>query len=504
MKRMSRWTLRRRLVAAVVALLALAAVIIGFASVVSVRTVLLDRVDAQLTAATSRSYGAEEARRGNDGPMSPREQPPVPEFIGVPGQSAGTLGAIISGGAVRYAGYLDDAGNLQPLTAGQVETLLRVSMDGQPESIDLGGELGSYRVVAVEAGDGVMIVGLPLADLEFTLGQLIAVISAIALGVLVVAGVASYVIVRLALRPLDRVANTATAVSELPLDRGEVALAVRVPPEDADPETEVGRVGASINRMLGHVAAALAARQASENKVRTFVSDASHELRTPLASIRGYAELTRRSGEELPEDAAYALGRIESEAVRMTAIVEDLLLLARLDEGRELAKDPVELSALVASVVHDAQAAAPGHDWQLELPGRDVFVRGDAQRLFQVVANLLGNARVHTPEGTRVVTAITADDDTAEITVTDDGPGIDPAMLGSVFERFVRGDSSRRRASGGTGLGLAIARGVIEAHGGTVAVESVPGRTRFSIRLPLADLTAEADLESNDSARAIP
>ncbi|MFU8945222.1 sensor histidine kinase [Mycetocola zhadangensis] len=482
---MSRWTLRKRLVVAVVTLLALAAVVIGFASVVSVRSVLLGRVDAQLTAATTRSSGAAEERPGYGGTFPQESQPPVPEFVGVPGQSAGTLGAIIAGGAVRYAGYLDDAGNLRPLTTGQVATLLSVSLGGTPESIDLGGNLGSYRVVAVEAGSGAMIVGLPLADLEFTLGQLIAVISGIALGVLLLAGGASYLIVRLALRPLDRVAKTASDVSELPLDRGEVALAVRVPDDDADPNTEVGRVGASINRMLGHIAAALSARQSSENKVRTFVSDASHELRTPLASIRGYAELTRRSGEELPEDASYALGRIESEAVRMTAIVEDLLLLARLDEGRELARDPVELGALVSAAVSDARAAAPDHDWHLDLPPRDIVVTGDAQRLFQTVANLLGNARVHTPAGTRVTAALQADDTTARITVTDNGPGIDAAVLGSVFERFVRGDVSRQRASGGTGLGLAIVAGVIDAHAGTVAVESVPGRTVFTLTLPL-------------------
>jgi two-component system OmpR family sensor kinase len=501
---MSRWTLRKRLVVAVVTLLALAAVVIGFASVVSVRSVLLGRVDAQLTAATTRSSGAAEERPGYGGTFPQESQPPVPEFVGVPGQSAGTLGAIIAGGAVRYAGYLDDAGNLRPLTTGQVATLLSVSLGGTPESIDLGGNLGSYRVVAVEAGSGAMIVGLPLADLEFTLGQLIAVISGIALGVLLLAGGASYLIVRLALRPLDRVAKTASDVSELPLDRGEVALAVRVPDDDADPNTEVGRVGASINRMLGHIAAALSARQSSENKVRTFVSDASHELRTPLASIRGYAELTRRSGEELPEDATYALGRIESEAVRMTAIVEDLLLLARLDEGRELARDPVELGALVSAAVNDARAASPDHDWQLELPSRDVIVAGDSQRLFQTVANLLGNARVHTPAGTRVVAAVVADHSEARISVTDNGPGIDPAVGRSVFERFVRGDVSRQRASGGTGLGLAIVAGVVEAHGGRVSVESVPGNTRFTVTLPLAlPPAAEAGVPS-DTGRGAP
>jgi two-component system OmpR family sensor kinase len=212
-------------------------------------------------------------------------------------------------------------------------------------------------------------------------------------------------------------------------------------------------------------------------------------LRTPLASIRGYAELTRRSGEELPEDATYALGRIESEAVRMTAIVEDLLLLARLDEGRELEQDPVELGALMAAAVSDATASSPDHDCQLDLPGGDVWVTGDSQRLFQTIANLLGNARVHTPAGTHVVAALGFDASSAVISVTDDGPGIDPAVLDSVFERFVRGDVSRQRTSGGTGLGLAIVAGVVEAHGGFVTVESVPGRTRFTVTLPLASAT---------------
>src|SRR5690606_28599691 len=234
-------------------------------------------------------------------------------------------------------------GTLLPLTTEQFSELLPLTIGADPVSLDLPG-LGNYRVVAVDTGGGALVGGLPLADLEFSVAQPIAVVTGISLGALALAGAAAYVIVRLALRPLDRVALAASEVSELPLDRGEVALAVRVPEQDADPDTEVGRVGAAINRMIGHVANALTARQASENKVRTFVSDASHELRTPLASIRGYAELTRRSGERLPEDATYALGRIESEAIRMTTIVEDLLLLARLDEGRELGRESVDLA----------------------------------------------------------------------------------------------------------------------------------------------------------------
>ncbi|MBG6237199.1 two-component system OmpR family sensor kinase [Mycetocola sp. CAN_C7] len=481
---MSRWTLRRRLIVAVVALLALAAVVIGTASVLSVQAVLLDRVDSQLTAATSRSSGAADFSR--DGQFSPDDRPPVPDFIGAPGQSAGTLGAIIDGGIVRYAGYTDAAGSLLPLTTDQVRALLPLEIGAEPVSLDLPGDLGRYRAVAVQTENGALVVGLPLADLEFTVAQLIAGIAGISLGALALAGVAAYLIVRLALRPLDRVAQTASEVSDLPLDRGNVALAVRVAENDADPHTEVGRVGASINRMLGHVSRALEARQASENKVRTFVSDASHELRTPLASIRGYAELTRRSGEELPDDAAYALGRIESETVRMTTIVEDLLLLARLDEGRELAKAPVDLPALLSHGVSDARAASPDQDWVLELPDEPVEVIGDAQRLFQVVANLLGNARVHTPPGTRIVTRLTTSDSGAVITVADTGPGIAPDVVGTVFERFVRGDASRQRASGGTGLGLAIVAGVVDAHKGTVAVESERGHTEFRVTLPLA------------------
>lgn len=490
MTHLSRWTLRRRLIVAVVALLALAAVVIGTSSVLSVQAVLLDRVDSQLTAATSRSSGAADV--GQRGGQFPQDaQPPVPDFIGAPGQSAGTLGAIIDGGAVLYAGYTDDAGNLLPLTMSQVEALLTLELGADPVSVDLPGDLGRYRVAAVETPGGALVVGLPLADLDFTVGQLIAGVAAISLGALALAGCAAYLIVRLTLRPLERVAQTASDVSELPLDRGEVALAVRVPEEDADPHTEVGRVGAAINRMLGHVSDALQARQASENKVRTFVSDASHELRTPLASIRGYAELTRRSGEELPEDATYALGRIESEAVRMTAIVEDLLLLARLDEGRELVKKPVDLTALLSHAVSDARAASPDHEWTLDSPHEPVEVMGDRQRLFQVVSNVLANARVHTPSGTRVETRLTTTEQDAVITITDDGPGIDPEVLGNVFERFVRGDASRQRASGGTGLGLAIVAGVVDAHGGSVAVASEPGRTEFRVTLPLAASTVQ-------------
>jgi two-component system OmpR family sensor kinase len=316
--------------------------------------------------------------------------------------------------------------------------------------------------------------------------QLTFVIVLVSLSGLIFAFLIASFIVRLAMRPLERVAGTAQEVAEMPLDRGDVALSVRVPDADTDPHTEVGKVGAALNRMLGHVASALTARQASEQKVRQFVADASHELRTPLASIRGYAELTRRSPHELPTDVTRSLGRIESEATRMTSLVEDLLLLARLDEGRELDRDPVDLSMLLVNAVSDAHAAGPDHKWSILLPEEPVEVLGDRARLHQVVVNLLANARVHTPEGTQVTAALSLDDedDRAIVTVTDNGPGIPEELKATLFERFARGDSSRNRATGSTGLGLAIVYAVVEAHGGDVTVQSEPGETVFTVSLP--------------------
>jgi two-component system OmpR family sensor kinase len=334
-------------------------------------------------------------------------------------------------------------------------------------------------------GDSVVI-GLPLNDVNATVSQLTFVILLVTLAGLIFAFVIASFVVRLAMRPLERVTGTAQQVSEMPLDRGDVALSVRVPEADTDPRTEVGKVGAALNRMLGHVASALTARQASELKVRQFVADASHELRTPLASIRGYAELTRRSPHELPSDVTRSLGRIESEATRMTSLVEDLLLLARLDEGRELDRDPVDLSMLLVDAVSDAHAAGPDHKWSMQLPEEPVEVTGDKARLHQVVVNLLANARVHTPDGTKVTSALSIDQEAgrAVITVTDNGPGIAPEVQSTLFERFVRADSSRARTTGSTGLGLAIVSAVVDAHGGEVSVHSEPGETVFTVSLP--------------------
>jgi two-component system OmpR family sensor kinase len=476
------WTLRRRLVVATVALLAVVGIVIGTVSVLTLRGYLVDRLDRQVTSATGRSQNALGGMMmGNHG------RPAAAGYLALPGQSPGTLGAIISGGQLFNGAVLDESGAPQPLTFEQATSLAALPPDGVPRTIDLGGDLGEYRVAVVDVNaTDRLLIGLPLSDMNATVLQLaLAVAIVTALGLVTVAFAASFT-VRLALRPLDRVVATATSVSELPLDRGDVALAVRVGEKDADPSTEVGRVGASINHMLGHIADALAARQASEDKVRTFVADASHELRTPLASIRGYAELTRRGGHELPPDVVHALGRVESESVRMTSLVEDLLLLARLDEGRDLEKEPVDLGVLVATAVDDARAAGPDHEWAVDVPDTAVVAIGDAARLHQVVANLLANARVHTPAGTRVEASVAAEGDRAVITVRDTGPGIDSALIDSVFERFVRGDGSRSRAAGSTGLGLAIVSAVVEAHGGRTELTSVPGTTEFRVLLPCA------------------
>ncbi|KRC52027.1 histidine kinase [Leifsonia sp. Root227] len=493
------WTLRSRVVLVVVAMLAVLGAVIGTVSVVALQGYLISRLDGQLTSALVRGQHAAD-RINAGGPTSPQ----AAGVVQTPGQPTGTLGAVrsASGGLLFPPVVLADQPTTtnQPLEPKQVTinglALLTVPSDEKPHTVDLGEALGSYRIAAarLDNGDSV-IIGLPLSDVNATVSQLTLVIVLVTLAGLIFAFLIASFVVRLAMRPLARVAGTAQQVAEMPLDRGDVALSVRVPEADTDPHTEVGTVGAALNRMLGHVASALTARQASEQKVRQFVADASHELRTPLASIRGYAELTRRSPHELPTDVTRSLGRIESEATRMTSLVEDLLLLARLDEGRELDRDPVDLSMLLIDALSDAHAAGPDHSWSIVLPEEPVEVIGDQPRLHQVVTNLLANARVHTPEGTKVVAelAVDAENHRAVISVKDNGPGIPDEVRSTLFERFARGDSSRNRATGSTGLGLAIVSAVVEAHGGELTVESEPGETVFAVSLPLEDREGEAE-----------
>ena len=496
-----RWTLRTRLVALTVVLLALISLAIGVVSTVSVRARLTSQVDQQITQAFARPLrnidAAGEGGGGDGGGDALRVGP-------------GGVSATVQSGQVVDSGVFD-AGGAQAdargypvtgvLTSAQQSVVvdlvgsatgIPVLTEGQrvsglhPVTASLPGR-GPYRFAVVSLSGGrSAVLGASLAGVDDAVAQLVRTELIVALAGLVLVGVLGGVVIRASLRPLTRVAATATRVSELPLARGEVLLAERVPAADTDPGTEVGQVGAALNRMLGHVGSALVARQESETRVRTFVADASHELRTPLTAIRGYAELTRRSREPVPPDVAHALGRVESEAQRMTTLVEDLLLLARLDSGRPLDSHPVDLSALVVDVTSDAHAAGPDHPLTLDLPDEAVVVPGDAARLHQVLANLLANTRTHTPPGTPVTVSLRRSPSEAVLSVVDAGPGIAPDLLPHVFARFARGDSSRARTAGSTGLGLAIVQAVAAAHHGTVVVASVPGRTAFTVTLPAA------------------
>ena len=477
-------SLRNRLVLGSAALITLAAVLIGVVSVLALQGFLVDRLDRQLISASSRSQGALDGQEPNS-----QRQPPTRDFLAIPGQSAGTIAGLVSLDGTITAGILGNKGSSAPLTEDQLAVLSSLTQMNEPATVDLSGGLGNYRVIILSTPDSgtSLVVALPLADVQDTVLRLTLVVAGIGLLAAVFAALAGAVAVRFALRPLERVAATATRVTELQLDRGAVALAERVALDDADPRTEVGQVGAALNRLLEHVASALTARQASENKVRAFVADASHELRTPLASIRGYAELTRRGSHEIPDDVAHAIGRIEAESVRMTGLVESLLLLARLDETVKVEREAVDLSRLVIDAVGDAHAAGPDHVWDLVLPDESVVVNGDSAQLHQVLANLLANARMHTPAGTSVTASLTREGPLAVIEIRDTGGGIAPDLQSTVFERFVRGDSSRSRAAGSTGLGLAIVSAIVAAHGGRTAVTSEPGATVFRIELPGVD-----------------
>jgi two-component system, OmpR family, sensor kinase len=347
-------------------------------------------------------------------------------------------------------------------------------------------------MMATAGRDGDMLItGLPMEPVEAAVHRL-ELVAAVVLGAaLAVAGVAGALWVRWSLRPLSSVAATATRVSELPLSSGEVTPAPRAP--ESDPRSEVGRVAGAFNAMLGHVEDALTKRHASEERLRSFAADASHELRTPVASIRGHAELALLHPGPVPPEVARALERIEAEAARMGEVVDDLLLLARLDAGRPLERLPADLTRLVLDAVTDAQAAGPGHRWTLELPEEPVTVPGDTHRLHQMLANLLANARLHTPVGTTVTVSLETVPPgtgcgTAVLKVHDDGPGVAPDVRPKVFERFTRADRRRSEGTGhgtGTGLGLSIVAAVAEAHGGTVTLDSAPGSTTFTVRLPL-------------------
>jgi two-component system sensor histidine kinase TrcS len=310
-------------------------------------------------------------------------------------------------------------------------------------------------------------------------------VAIITIAALVLTATGSVLVVRYALRPLRRVASTAAKVAAREIDTEDHRITERVGEQDTDPGNEVGIVGHTLNQLLDNVDSALAQIAASDRRTRQFLTDASHELRTPLAAIRGYAELTRQDSAALPPTTEYALARIEAEAQRMTGLVEDLLLLSRLEERQDLESADVDLCELLINVVNDTAVSSPEHHWRTRIPDVPLWVRGDPARLHQVVGNLLANARVHTPAGVTVTTKLTPSPGSVELTVADDGPGIDTELLPILFNRFVRADQSRSRELGSTGLGLAIVASVVHAHDGTVSVESNSAGTVFTVRLPL-------------------
>lgn len=471
------WSLRTKLIAEQITMLAAVCLVVGLVTMFFFRDFLVDQLDDQLHQAADRAANTRVK-------LPPIPSPEARDPLRMPGFGPGTFVGMIRGGQVVDAQRLSPgAAEREQLPTGQRDVLTAIPTDKTPHTMTLG-DLGKYRVIATKSPVGdVMITGLPLTPVDDTLVQLGLVLGGVALVGLLGAGLAGALIIRRTLHPLQRVAAIAGRVSELPLHQGEVALAVRVPEQDSDPNTEVGQVGLALNRMLGHIGNALSARHASETRVRQFVADASHELRTPLAAIRGYAELTRRSRADVPPEIAHAMSRVESEADRMTSLVQDLLLLARLDAGRPLEFDRVDLTRVVLDATSDARIAGAEHNWQLELPAEPVTVTGDADRLHQVLTNLLSNARTHTPPATTVTVGLAASAGAVELTVTDDGPGIPAELLPDVFGRFTRGDSSRSRAAGSTGLGLSIVAAVVAAHHGAVEVTSEPGKTRFTVSL---------------------
>jgi two-component system, OmpR family, sensor kinase len=473
-------SLTGRLLVTSVALVAFVSLLIAVATTVAIRSYLIGRLDVEVRESAFRAVGAL-----SGGPsFAPEGDGPGPEgFDPAFGQGSGTVTAYVTD-AGRYGEVITSHGELLPLAGRGLDVLADVPVDGEPHTVGLPG-MEDYRVVATDVGDTTVVSGLPTEEVEQTVGSLVGWEALFLLLGVLAAGGGALVLVGRQLRPLREVAGTAHEVAGLPLSTGEVGMTARVPDRLTDERTEVGQMGAALNTLLGRIESALDARHRSEQQVRQFVADASHELRTPLAAIHGYAELSRRTTAD-PAGLTHAMGKVETEASRMSSLVEDLLLLARLDAGRPLERNEVDLTKMVLESVADARVMAPEHRWALDLADEPVTLTGDELRLHQVLTNLLSNARRHTPAGTTVTvgTHLSEESSSAVLTVHDDGPGIAADAQESVFERFTRGDSARTRASGGVGLGLSLARAITEAHGGRIGVRSRPGSTCFTVTLP--------------------
>jgi two-component system, OmpR family, sensor kinase len=474
----ARTPLQVKLIAAVLALVTVALLLIGLASVTALDGYLVGRLDDELQAVARQPRPPDDFREG----PGHRPGPPSPFLIQYYDRAGKSLGTV--------SVPLDER---QPPQVPNDPAWL-ADHAGQPVTVPAAGG-GSWRVLVQETSSGSKVVAASLAGIEATIRQLRLIDLGVSLVVLAVLAGVGAAIVRASLRPLVEIEQTARAIAAGDLTR-------RVP--DRDPRTEVGRLGRALNTMLAQIESAFGARAASEasarrseDRMRRFVADASHELRTPLTTIRGFAELYRQGGLRDPAELDRLMRRIEDQAARMGLLVEDLLLLARLDQQRPLDRGPVDLLALAAEAVNDARAVAPDRRIELVLgdddgdQGAALVVLGDEQRLRQVLGNLVNNALTHTPAGSpvevRVGGASLDGRPGAAVEVVDHGPGLTPEQAERVFERFYRADPARSHADGGTGLGLSIVAALVAVHGGTVGVDSVPGRgARFRVVLPLA------------------
>jgi two-component system OmpR family sensor kinase len=479
------WSLRNRLVVGVVVLGALAISASDIAAQTAFRTFLIAQVDAQLESVAGGSLlRLDRAGIDNKKDASDESQPmfqPFEPLREVPSDISITL-LDAQGNIVGTVGETQSPQMIQSLVTGFTPADVDL-YQGEPFTLETRGSAADYRVLArtLPSSAGSVITAVSLNGVERAMNQLRFLFLAVGFLVLILLGLIARRIIGISLKPLTSVEKTAEAFA-----RGD--FSARLP--EARGDTEVGRLTWSLNQMLQRIEESFAAKAASEDRLRRFVADASHELRTPLTAIRGFAELHRQGAIQGEEKTAELVRRIEQESVRMSSLVEDLLLLARLDQSRELAMEPVDISALIKEAVASAQAAGPDHEISVDLPEEDLFVLGDALRIHQVIANLLANARNHTPVGTKIVVAAKQDDLGSYITVSDNGPGLSAESQTKIFERFYRADQSRvRKDVEGTGLGLSIVDAVMQAHGGKVTVESELGKgASFTLFFPIQEL----------------
>jgi two-component system OmpR family sensor kinase len=478
-------TLRTRLVVLLVALAALGLAALDVVSYRALDSYLLDRVDQQVEAAVepmtfalARNLEPEEAGLPSGGPRvgpGPRGDGGSPQLPpGTYGQLRNADGEVVARKSFGFGG--------ETFAVPDLSGELRISsLQGDKHPFTVGARAGGseqFRVVAERGPGGIVTVAaVPLGDTHSTLDRLALIEIVVSAAILVALALLGWWLVRVGLRPLQRMGEAAGEIAAGDLSR-------RVEP--ANPDTEVGRLGLALNAMLGQIETAFAEREASEERMRQFLADASHELRTPLAAIRGYAELYRIGAGTSAEQVARAMERIEAESTRMGGLVDDLLTLARIDEVREPVREPVALGDLLADAVDDARASAPEREFTLAAE-QGVEVLGDPDRLLRVFANLLRNAVVHTPAGTAVEVSLAREGGEAVVRVRDHGPGLPPGDPAALFERFWRSSASRGRDAGGSGLGLAIVAAVASTHLGRAEAADAPGGGAvFTVRLPLA------------------